>query len=281
MKHISGKLAFAFLLTFVCGESFSQEWIKPGAGRKEYVDDRTTCVQQAQAMAIPPEEFDRNVAECLVSYGWQRSRSDKRAPMYCADQPAAISCKPGGTQGMYARDRAECHDRMIQTVGNKYAIPGWWGLGGLIVSAITTQENKTNLQKAQLQYMKVCLESKDWVVSFKGEAKTLMEPNGMTPAPVATLDGAASTGGSQVVGEPPTPVHATEPDRYAVDAKQQPTQASKWAFNAEQIAKANGCVTPAATMNYSGAGAEAFTVTCGKDEPLSVRCDFGTCRVLK
>lgn len=57
--------------------------------------------------------------------------------------------------------------------------------------------------------------------------------------------------------------------------------ASKYSYSAEQIAKANGCPAPTATMSYAAPGVEAFTVTCGSGEPMSIRCEFGQCRTMK
>jgi hypothetical protein len=51
--------------------------------------------------------------------------------------------------------------------------------------------------------------------------------------------------------------------------------------NAEQFARANGCPTPAATMTFAVAGVEnfeTFTVACGSEKQMSVRCDNGHCR---
>ena len=59
-------------------------------------------------MALVGEAFDRDVTECLVSKGWQHSQRDTSMPVYCADKEAIISCKTGGTETMYAKDRAEC-----------------------------------------------------------------------------------------------------------------------------------------------------------------------------
>ena len=58
---------------------------------------------------------------------------------------------------------------------------------------------------------------------------------------------------------------------------------SKELNNAEQFAKANGCSAPTAKMNFAVFGVdnfEAFTVACGTDAPMSIRCDYGQCRVM-
>src|SRR5262245_44576820 len=163
--------------------SAAQEWVKSGAGRTEYVADRTACVQQAQAMALSGEALDRDVFDCLQSNGWRRNTSAAVKPTYCTDKPAAISCKPGGSEESYAKDRAECLDKMLATVGNRYAIPGWWGLGGAIVATYQGNENKANLQRSQVQYMTYCLEAKGWSVELKAEAKALMSPRVALPQP--------------------------------------------------------------------------------------------------
>jgi hypothetical protein len=58
---------------------------------------------------------------------------------------------------------------------------------------------------------------------------------------------------------------------------------SKELNSAEQFAKANGCPAPVAKMNFAVFGVdnfEAFTVACGTDAPMSIRCDYGQCRVM-
>ncbi len=58
---------------------------------------------------------------------------------------------------------------------------------------------------------------------------------------------------------------------------------SKYTNDAEQFAKANGCLAPVATMKLAVVGPEnfeAFAVTCGADVSMSVRCDSGRCRAM-
>ena len=59
---------------------------------------------------------------------------------------------------------------------------------------------------------------------------------------------------------------------------------SKFASNAEQFAKANGCAAPVAKMNFAVTGGaeafETFTATCGTDKSMSIRCDSMQCRAL-
>lgn len=52
-----------------------------------------------------------------------------------------------------------------------------------------------------------------------------------------------------------------------------PLTNSKYQFTAEQFARANGCVSPAATMNIKTATSETFAVRCAGGAALSVRCD--------
>jgi len=52
-----------------------------------------------------------------------------------------------------------------------------------------------------------------------------------------------------------------------------PLANSKYQFKAEQFARANGCVRPAATMNIRTATSETFAVMCANGSALSVRCD--------
>ena len=58
---------------------------------------------------------------------------------------------------------------------------------------------------------------------------------------------------------------------------------SKYLHNAEEFAKANGCLAPVATMRLAVVGPENFetlAVACGTAQPMSVRCDSGQCRAM-
>lgn len=111
-----------------------------------------------------------------------------------------------------------------------------------------------------------------------------------TPAPVAAEPASSTT-------PPPGPVKVSakapvEPDtlprsesrsiavnapsylpRALMLANTLPLTNSKYQFTAEQFARANGCVSPAATMNIKTATSETFAVTCANGAALSVRCD--------
>ncbi len=274
MNKLFSKTPLGFLLIFLCDPTFAQEWIKPDAGRSEYVQDRVACANEAQSMALTGEALDKDVAVCLVSKGWQRNLSDNSMPMYCADREAAISCKRGGTEEIYKKDRADCFDQTMKTVGNKYSRPGWRGLGGLIISSIEAEENKNNLRKAQLQSMKICLEGKSWTVEFKGETKTAttyIERND-SPSPRA-----ATT---------PTP---TQPQiteiRRPTQTNFDPPRTEKggvFELGAQKAALSENCPTNQPTkLTDSGPGFESYSVGCTNDETVAVRCDFGNCRVLK
>lgn len=41
----------------------AQEWVKPSAGRMEYIQDRTDCAQQGQKMALEGDELQKDVLE--------------------------------------------------------------------------------------------------------------------------------------------------------------------------------------------------------------------------
>jgi hypothetical protein len=156
----------------------------------------------------------------------------------------------------------------MKTVGNTYQRPAWSGLVGLIVAGVVTQENKTNLTNAQLQFMKICLEGKNWTVEFKGEAKAQLEPTG----------GGSGSPTALPADHPAPTASAPVPSSNAsgaTTAKSIPGE-SRYMFEAERLAKSTGCAAPVAAMNFKGAGAELFTVTCSTGDLLSIRCDDGT-----
>lgn len=56
--------------------------------------------------------------------------------------------------------------------------------------------------------------------------------------------------------------------------------ASRWLLSAEQLARANGCATPLATLTEKTAGQERFAIVCADATPWSpVVCDFDGCRI--
>ncbi len=162
---------------FCCCPAYCQEWTKKDAGRVEYVQDRTDCAQQAQQMALVGEELQRDITTCLASKGWQRNQADVILDLYCEERESIRACKRGGTNEIYKKERAECVDQVLKTVGNKYSRPGWRGLGGLIISSSQAEENKRNLHRAQISMMRICLEGKSWSVELKGEAAKAMAPD--------------------------------------------------------------------------------------------------------
>lgn len=53
-------------------------------------------------------------------------------------------------------------------------------------------------------------------------------------------------------------------------------------YQAEQLAKDQSCAaTPVASLSASGPGFEVYTVPCTNDNLLTMRCEFGSCRVLQ
>lgn len=160
--------------------ALSQEWTKKDAGRNDYVRDRTDCVQQAQKMALVGDELQKDVLECLASKGWQRNQSDTMLEMYCEENENRKMCKRGASADVLKKDRAECLDYTLKTVGNTYHRPGGWGLIGLMAASSAAEENKRNLERSQIATMKICLEGKGWAVELRGEVAKKME-NGPQP----------------------------------------------------------------------------------------------------
>ena len=167
--------ALLLAVTLFCGSAISQEWTKQDSGREEYVRDRSDCAQQAQKMALVGEELQRDVAECLATKGWQRNKVDVILDMHCEEKETVKACKRGGTADIYNKERAECVDQMLRTVGNTYSRPAWFGLGGLIASTAQAEENKRNLQRTQITTIKICMEGRGWSMELRGAAAKAME----------------------------------------------------------------------------------------------------------
>lgn len=51
-------------------------------------------------------------------------------------------------------------------------------------------------------------------------------------------------------------------------------------YNAEKLAKAQSCsATPLATLQDKGPGFERYTIPCSNGQVMTVRCEFGSCRI--
>jgi hypothetical protein len=150
-------------------DAAAQEWTKPSAGRVDYIQDRTECAQQGQKMALVGDELQKDILECLAVRGWQRNQVNEILDLYCEEKPTVKACRRGANTEIYKKDRADCNDQVLKTVGSTYSRPGWVGLGGLLASSIQAEENKKNLLRLQIASMKICLEGKSWSVELKGE----------------------------------------------------------------------------------------------------------------
>jgi hypothetical protein len=103
-----------------------------------------------------------------------------------------------------------------------------------------------------------------------------------TSAPVTASSGPAKAP-VEAPAEPSHPqrVESQAPVRNALTyspraltlANTLPLVNSKYQFKAEQFAKANGCIGPAATMNIKTATSETFSLSCSNGAALSIRCD--------
>jgi hypothetical protein len=104
------------------------------------------------------------------------------------------------------------------------------------------------------------------------------------PLPVPaklTAEVPAEPGMPQSAASPAAAVNAaTYLPRALMLANTLPLTNSRYQFKAEQFAKANGCVRPAATMSIRTATSETFAVSCADGAALSIRCDPG-CRDLQ
>ena len=53
-------------------------------------------------------------------------------------------------------------------------------------------------------------------------------------------------------------------------------------FNAERLARSQSCSEqPVASLVAKGPGFESFSVACANGDALAIRCEFGSCRVLR
>jgi hypothetical protein len=177
-------------------------------------------------------------------------------------------------------DVAQCEYEIEMNQRGVY-VPRWYNnsqatgylIGAAIGSAIRNDRLRT-----------LCMQAKGYIaVPLDGGATPIGQPQPYLSAIAAP--GPTATATPVAPGQTPDPSERYAgalpivAAKYAVGAEKPPPPPAKWSYAAEQVAKTNGCVGPA-TINYSAPGAEAFTVACGREEPISIRCDFGNCRAL-
>lgn len=106
---------------------------------------------------------------------------------------------------------------------------------------------------------------------------SVQSPRPAMPSPSAvkmTAETPTQSGIAQIAESPTAAVNAaTYLPRALMLANTLPLGNSKYQFKAEQFAKANGCVRPAATLNIRTATSETFAVSCADGAALSIRCD--------
>lgn len=145
----------------------AQEWTKADSGRAEYVQDRVLCAQQSQQMALEGDELQKDIRSCLVGKGWQWNQAVEVRSLYCEDKQIWRACKNGGNAEIYGKDRAECWDQTLRSIGNTYSRPGGWGLMGVIVASAQAEQNRKALEQSQISTMRMCLEGRAWTIEMK------------------------------------------------------------------------------------------------------------------
>jgi len=97
----------------------------------------------------------------------------------------------------------------------------------------------------------------------------------------------APAGGQAPVSTPAPSPHATvnvQNPVYAVTnlPTPAPLKEMRYQISAERLAREEACsAKPVATLATEGPGSETYTVPCTSGESLTLRCDFGNCRVLR
>jgi hypothetical protein len=114
---------------------------------------------------------------------------------------------------------------------------------------------------------------------YQNEVSVILEREPVTPGQASASPAAPMTrapvGGptdEQLLGAP-----------VASATKEPPVKASsQYSFEAERAAKEKQCgVSPISTLTAKGAGFETYSVSCSNGDVMSVRCEFGNCRVLR
>jgi hypothetical protein len=95
------------------------------------------------------------------------------------------------------------------------------------------------------------------------------------PAPVVVAVAPPAAAPSPALPASPVPVR---PESSTV----QGLKGGQDGFNAERLAKSQSCsALPRAVLTGKGPGFETYSVACESGDALSMRCEFGNCRVLR
>ena len=88
--------------------------------------------------------------------------------------------------------------------------------------------------------------------------------------------------GSSAISSRPATTSAPAPALEQAPARDPPAKGGESSYTIERMPEAVACnAAPRALLTNKGAGFESYTVMCASGDSLSVRCQYGNCRVLK
>ncbi len=103
-------------------------------------------------------------------------------------------------------------------------------------------------------------------------------PPAVAPQPPAPPPSAVAAAVAQPIAAGPSSL----PSGPAIARPEAGLKGGQDGFNAERLAKSQSCsALPRAILTGKGPGFETYSVACESGDALSMRCEFGNCRVLR
>lgn len=177
--------------------------------------------------------------------------------------------------------------------GNSYTTQRAAGVGAF---SGTTHAQNTALKK-QERIMINCMAGRGYrTLDGAAVAPVAYAPqtSPYAPAPVAQPATAAQPAAAPITAPPPaafdpTGMDASHTDRVAMGYQPKEVtlagpavEVGKFTYQAERLPEVKSChASPTAKLIGRGPGMESYSVACSNGDILSVRCEFGNCRVLR
>lgn len=200
----------------------------------------------------------------------------------CGCAPRYSWVRDATTQQQFERDRAQCLYESKAATASYSSGPTPRTLGGSFGQGFA---DGITLAMRENELAVLCMKARGYSQRAIDAGETAPQPAVATapanPTPAITPARPAVAQAASDEPEPRPSYLPIVPDRYAAGMRSDNQQGSRWSYTAESVAKQSGCAQPTARLNYSAPGVETFTVSCGGNEPMSVRCDMGTCRAMK
>jgi hypothetical protein len=189
------------------------------------------------------------------------------ALLLAACAPRVTWVRADGAQGDFNRDSARCEYEVASSTSNYgSSMPVAWGLGASIGQGIGIGIGK-GMEQAKL-----------YALCMRANGYTAVAANApLEQAPVVWPLQARPPQPERADAAPPQVMLVQHPSAPPGGVKGE----SRYLMNAEALAKAHGCIPPAATMTAKGTGLESFAVNCPNGKAYAINCEAGNCVIAR